>query len=169
MRGADWPCLESVAAGRLTAAAMRKGWEPAVATILLVEDAPDLALYEATLLEAGGHRVLRCWGGPSPFAACPMMRTGSCSLPDAADLIVFACGLVAPVRHRTYRGIHLLRRYRRHRRYGRLPMLVVAFGIPDDLEGIGPLERVEKFADPKQILAAAERLLSVTPPAATMA
>lgn len=33
-----------------------------MATILLVEDAPDLSLYEANHLEAAGHRVLRCGG-----------------------------------------------------------------------------------------------------------
>jgi len=131
-----------------------------VASILLVEDAPDLGLYEASLLEQEGHTVLRCSGGPTPFAACPMMRDGSCPVADAADLIIFSCGVYAPLRHRTYRGVHLLRAYREHPVYGRLPMLVVAVGAPDDLLGSGPIEAVAKFADPKEIVHAVDRLLA---------
>ncbi|HLW15785.1 MAG TPA: hypothetical protein VKV69_00300 [Actinomycetota bacterium] len=131
-----------------------------MASILLVEDAPDLGLYEAGLLEQHGHTVLRCSGGPTPFAACPMMRDGSCPVADAADLIIFSCGVYAPLRHRTYRGVHLLRAYREHPAYGRLPMLVVSVGAPDDLLGTGPIEMVAKFADPKQIVGAVERLLA---------
>ena len=131
-----------------------------MATILLVEDAPDLGLYEARLLEAEGHRVIRCSGGPTIFAACRMMRDGFCPLPDSADLIVFSCGLFAPIRHRTYRGIHLLRAYRAHPRYGRLPMLVVSFGPLEKIEGADAIEIVEKFAGPQAVLDAVGRLLA---------
>lgn len=131
-----------------------------MAKILLVEDTQDLGLYEAQVLEAQGHHVLRCCGGPTPFAACPMMRDRSCPLPDAADLIIFSCGLYGSIRHRTYRGIHLLRAYRDHPIYGRLPMLAVAFGVPDDLGGSGPIEKIEKFADPNDVVDAVERLLA---------
>lgn len=92
-----------------------------MATILLVEDQPDLVLYEGRLLEAAGHRVIRCPGGPTPFAACTMLRRGTCPLPDSVDLIVFDCGMFGPLRHRSYRGIHLLRAYRSHARYGACP------------------------------------------------
>lgn len=130
-----------------------------MANILLVEDAPDLGLYEAGLLEQHGHTILRCSGGPTPFAACPMMREGSCPVADAADLIIFSCGVFAPLRHRTYRGIHLLRAYREHPLYGRLPMLVVAVGAPEDVGGSGPIEMVAKFADPQEIIHAVDHLL----------
>lgn len=130
-----------------------------MSTILLVEDAPDLGLYEGRILAAEGHNILRCSGGPTPFAACPMMRDGVCSLVDAADVIVFACQMFTPMPHRSYRGIHLLRAYRDHPVYGRLPMLVVAYGAPDDLGGSGPIERLEKFSEPDAIVAAVDRLL----------
>lgn len=130
-----------------------------MATILLVEDAPDLGLHEARLLEAAGHRLLYCCGGPDPLTACPMLRFGACPLPANADLIVFSCGMVA-MRGRTYRGVHLLRAYREHALYGRLPMLVVSMGVPDDLPGSGPIDVVEKWSGPKQIVQAVERLLS---------
>ena len=133
-----------------------------MATILLVEDEPDLGLYEAGLLEDLGHRVLRCGGSPAPLAACPMMRGDPCPLPEAADLIIFACGLIAPVRHRVYRGAQLLRAYRSHAWYGRIPMLIVAMGAPDSVEGEGPVERVERFSDPGVIVAAATRLLGAS-------
>lgn len=133
-----------------------------MASILLVEDAPDLGLYEAQLLEKEGHTILRCSGGPTPFAACPMMREGSCPVADAADLIIFSCSMFGPLQHRTYRGIHLLRTYREHPFYGRLPMLVVAVGAPDDVGGSGPIDKVAKFADPQEIIYAVDRLLQRT-------
>jgi CheY-like chemotaxis protein len=132
-----------------------------VATILLVEDRPDLGLYEAGLLEQAGHRVIRCGGGPTPHAACPMLRNGSCPLPDGADLVVFSCAMFAPMPGRSYRGGHLLRAYRAHPRYGRLPMLVVSVGAPDDVGGTGPLAKVDKFSSPGAVLEAAEALLRV--------
>lgn len=52
-----------------------------MATLLLVEDQPDLILLEARLLEERGHRVLACRGSPTPFAACPLLRRGGCPLP----------------------------------------------------------------------------------------
>jgi CheY-like chemotaxis protein len=130
-----------------------------VASILLVEDAPDLGVYEAGVLEQHGHTVLRCSGGPTPFAACPMIPDGSCPVADAADLIIFSCGMFGPLRHRTYRGIHLLRAYREHPVYGRLPMMVVSVGAPDDLGGTGPVQIVAKFASPNDIVDAVEQLL----------
>jgi hypothetical protein len=129
-----------------------------LATILLVEDALDLGAYEANVLEAQGHRVLRCGGGATPFSACTMMRYGSCPLPAAADLIVFSCGMIA-VKHRSYRGVHLLRAYRQHAEYGRLPMLVVSFGVPSGLGGSGPMKVIDKFSSPQTILDAVSGLL----------
>jgi hypothetical protein len=134
-----------------------------MATILLVEDVPDLGLYEALLLEASGHRVLRCSGGPTPFAACPMMRRGSCPLPDSADLIIFSSGLFTWIRHRSYRGDHLLRTYRNHPRYGALPMLLIARDAPGDLAGSGRLETVDRFSHPRRVLEAIQRLLAPSP------
>lgn len=132
-----------------------------MSTILLVEDAPDLGTYEAYALEAEGHRVLRCGGAPTPLAACPMMRGRPCPLAEAADVIVFSCGLVAPVAGRSYRGVHLLRAYREHRDYGRKPMLVVSVGMPQDLGGSGPLRYVEKFSAPDRVIQAVERLAAM--------
>lgn len=61
---------------------------------------------------------------------------------------------------RTYRGSHLLRAYRTHPRYGRLPLVLVTAGpLPEDLEGSGPTETVGAFADPRAVLAAVHRLL----------
>lgn len=135
-----------------------------MSTILLVEDAPDLGLFEAGLLEAAGHRVLRCGGGPSPLAPCPMLRRGRCALAEAADLIVFSCALFPPVRGRTYRGIDVLRGYRSHTDYGRRPMLIVSVGAPRDLSGGGPVEVVEKHANPPVVIDAARRLLDARRP-----
>ena len=131
-----------------------------MATVLVVEDAPDLVLYEARLLEAAGHRVIRCGGAPSPLAACPMLRFGNCPVADAADVIVFDCGMWGPIRHRTYGGLQLARAYRDHQRYGRLPMLVVGEGSAERLGGRGPLETIPKFSEPRLVVAAVERLLS---------
>lgn len=131
-----------------------------MATILLVEDQPDLVLYEMRLLERAGHRVIRCSGGATPFAACPMMRFGSCALPDVADVILFDCGMFGPLRHRTYRGIHLLKAYRSHPVYGRLPMLVVTEALPEGLEGSGPIDSIPKFSEPMIVVEAIESLLT---------
>jgi CheY-like chemotaxis protein len=131
-----------------------------MATILLVEDYPNLGLYEAMLLEGKGHRVIRCNGAPAPLSACPMIRYGSCPLPDAADLILFSSAMFMPMRHRSYNGSVLLQRYRAHPVYGRLPMLVVTIGAPRELAGSGPIEIVEKFASPERIVQAIDRLLA---------
>ena len=124
-----------------------------MASILLIEDGPGIEGQLPGLLAAAGHRVLRCGGGPTPLAACPLLRHGRCPL-----------GL--PLRGRTYRGIHLLRAYRRHLHYGRLPLILVAIAPPQDLEGTGPTELVATFTDPAAVLAAVNRLLQlpVTPP-----
>lgn len=132
------------------------------ATILLVEDAPDLGLYEAKILEARGHHVLRCGGSPRPFGACPMLRYRSCALPNAADAIVFSSHL-GPFWGQTYRGVDLLRAYRSHPAYGRLPMLVVSLGPRPQLDGTGPLEFVDKFSSPRAVLDAVDRLLADRP------
>ncbi|HJT37920.1 MAG TPA: hypothetical protein VJ818_05800 [Actinomycetota bacterium] len=130
-----------------------------MASILLVEDVPDLGLYEANILEREGHTVLRCSGGPSAFTACPLLKVGSCSVADAADLIIFSAGLFGPIRHRSYGGVNILRAYRSHPVYGRIPMLVVAYGVPKDLGGTGRLVYIEKRTDPEQILNAVDTLL----------
>jgi len=131
-----------------------------MATVLLVEDWPDLGIYEAEILEAEGHTVLRCTGGPSPFGACPMLRDGACRLADACDVIVVSGAPTMPLRYRTYRGRDLIRAYRRHPAYGRKPMLVVSFEPIDCVEGMGPLARIEKHSNPAKVLGAVEALLS---------
>ncbi len=135
-----------------------------MASILLVEDGPGVGRQLTSLLAAAGHRVLRCGGGPTPLAACPLLRQGSCPLPDAAELLVFACTLPLPLPGRSYRGIHLLHAYRAHPDYGRLPLVLVAIAPPHDLQGPGPTEMVGTFTDPAAVLAAVNRLLQ--PPAA---
>lgn len=129
-----------------------------MATILLVEDQPDVGLYEAQILEGAGHRIVRCIGGPTLFGACPLLKFGHCSLADHADLILFSIPMFA-MRGRTYRGEHLLRAYREHADYGRLPMVVVSLGIPRDLPGTGPLARVDKFSEPHAVIGAVEDVL----------
>jgi CheY-like chemotaxis protein len=114
-----------------------------MATILLVEDGATVSREVTRLLEAAGHRVVRCGGGPTPLAACPLLRSGRCPFVDSADLLVFACTLTLPLPGRSYRGIHLLRAYRGHPDYGRLPLLLVAVEPPRDLAGAGPIEVVE--------------------------
>lgn len=130
-----------------------------MAVILLLEDQPDIGTYEADVLEAAGHRIVRCVGGPTLFNACPLLRRGRCSLVDWADMIVFSLPMFS-MRGRTYRGEHLLRAYRSHPNYGRLPMLIVSLGTPPELPGEGPIERVEKFSNPNAVLEAVARLLS---------
>lgn len=130
-----------------------------MARILLVEDAPDLGTYEAKILEARGHRVLWCCGGPPGLAACPMLRTGSCVLPESAEVIVFSCALLPQMHGHSYRGSHLLRAYREHPVYSRKPMLVVSIGAPTDLPGTGPLRFIDKHADPDAVLKAIDELL----------
>jgi CheY-like chemotaxis protein len=130
-----------------------------MARILLVEDEPDLGTYEAFMLEAEGHHVLRCSGGIDPFRACPLLRRGTCSLADAADLILFSVRLYAPLRHRMYNGTHLLKAYRRHPVYGRLPMLVVSVGLPEHLEGTGAIRSIAKYSEPHSVLEAIKELI----------
>jgi CheY-like chemotaxis protein len=130
-----------------------------MASILLVEDGPGTGRQLTSLLAAAGHRVLCCGGGPTPLAACPLLRQGRCPLADAAQLLIFGCPLGLPLRSRSYRGIHLLRAYRAHPDYGRLPLVLVAVAPPHDLEGPGPIELVETFTDPAAVLAAVNRLL----------
>jgi hypothetical protein len=90
-----------------------------------------------SLVAVAGHRVLRCGGGPTPLGACLLLRQGRCPLPDAAELVVFACTLNLPLPGRSYRGIHLLRAYRAHPDYGRLPLVLVAAAPPQNLQGPG--------------------------------
>jgi CheY-like chemotaxis protein len=130
-----------------------------MATILLIEEEPDLALFEVKLLEDKGHRVIRCGGGLNPLSACPLMRFGDCPVPEPADLILFSCPLYAPVLRRSYRGEALLRTYRSHPRYGSVPMVVVSAGAPADLSGTGPLAFVRKFSSPGAVIAAVEEML----------
>jgi len=130
-------------------------------TVLLVEETPDLSLYEAKVLEEAGHRVFRCSGAPTPHSICPMMHDRPCPLAEEADVIVFSCALFAPIRGTPYRGEHLLRAYRNHPEYSRKPMLIVSVGEPPDLPGTGPIATVRKFEDPDAIIAAVEHLSSV--------
>jgi hypothetical protein len=106
-----------------------------MAAILLIEDGPGIGGQLPGLLAAAGHRVLRCGGGPTPLAACPLLRQGHCLLADAAELLVFACPLELPLRGRSYRGSHLLAAYRTHPDYGRLPLVLVTIAPPEDLGG----------------------------------
>jgi len=133
-----------------------------MATILLVEDIPDLATFEARLLEAAGHRIIRCSGGPAVFGVCPLMRGDDCGIAAPADLILFACRLFAPMPRRSYRGIHLLRAYRSHPVYGRLPFVVVSAGDPGGLEGLGPIEILPKGADPAAVIRSVTRMLGAS-------
>jgi hypothetical protein len=137
-----------------------------MASILLIEDGPGVGRQLTSLLAAAEHRVLRCGGGPTPLAACPLLRQGRCPLADAAELLVFACPLDRPLRGRSYRGIHLLHAYRAHPDYGRLPLVLVAVAPPQDLEGPGPTEMVETFTEPAVVVAAVHRLLQPRPVAA---
>jgi CheY-like chemotaxis protein len=134
-----------------------------MANILLVEDQAGGGRELPGLLAAAGHRVVRCGGGPTPLGACLLLRRGRCPLPDATDLLVFACTLDLPMPGRSYRGIHLLRAYRAHPVYGQLPLVLVAVASPRDLRGSGPTEVVETFGDPNGVLAAVNRLLRPRP------
>jgi CheY-like chemotaxis protein len=133
-----------------------------MATILLVEDGATVSRQVSCLLETAGHRVVRCGGGPTPLAACLLLRYGRCPLVDSADLVVFACALALPLPGRSYRGIHLLRAYRAHPDYGRLPLMLVAVAPPHHLAGAGPIEVVETHTDSAAVVAAANRLLQPT-------
>lgn len=130
-----------------------------MATILLVDCGATVDREVTRLLEAVGHRVVRCGGGPTPLAACLLLRYGRCSLVDSADLLIFACPLALPLPGRSYRGIHLLRAYRAHPDYGRLPLALVAVAAPHNLGGTGPLEVTETHTDPAAVVAAVNRLL----------
>ena len=130
-----------------------------MATILLVEDGATVSREVSYLLGAAGHQVVRCGGGPTPLAACLLLRHGRCPLVDNADLVVFACPLALPLSGRSYRGIHLLRAYRAHPRYGRLPLVLVTIAPPHELEGSGPLEVMQTNAGPAAVVAAVNRLL----------
>jgi CheY-like chemotaxis protein len=136
--------------------------ETAMATILLVEDAATVSGQVTRLLEAAGHQVVRCGGGPTPLAACLLLRHGRCPLVDNADLVVFACPLALPLPSRSYRGIHLLHAYRAHPDYGRLPLVLVAVAPPHNLAGAGPIEVVATHTDPAAVVAAVNRLLQPT-------
>lgn len=131
--------------------------------ILLVEEAPDLGAFEARILERDGHVVFRCNGAPSGGGACPMLRTGSCTIADAAEMILFACSLYMPMQGRSYNGMTLLNAYRHHPVYSKLPMLIVTLGAPEHVAGTGPVEIVEKFSDPTRVIEAARRLIARIP------
>lgn len=121
-------------------------------TVLVVQNAPD-GLVDVASLEDAGYLVRRCFGGQTTFAACPMLRKGDCPLPAGADVIVFAPGLFdVPVAHRTYRMIHVLRGYRRHPAYARLPMLVLADALPPKLGGSGPVWLLDPNTPSEELL-----------------
>src|SRR6266516_423609 len=125
----------------------------AMAIILLVEDGATVSREVTCPLEAAGHRVVRCGGGPTPLAACLLMRHGRCPFVDNADLLVFACALALPLPSRSYRG---------HPDYARLPLVLVAVAPPHSLGGSGPIEVVETHTDPAAVVAAVDRLLQPT-------
>ena len=131
-----------------------------MANILLVEDRPDLGLYEYGLLERAGHRVMWCGGGPTPHGSCPMLTRGACPLADSADMLLFSCAMSMPMRGRGYRGEHLLRAYREHRRYGKLPTVVVSIGAPKEMAGTGSYATVDKFSSPRIVVDAVESMLA---------
>jgi hypothetical protein len=131
-----------------------------MANILLVEDRPDLGLFEAKLLEREGHRMIWCGGGPTPFVACPMLKSGSCALADSADMVLFSCALSAPMRGRSYRADHLLNAYRSHPRYGKLPMVVSSIGAPKEMTGTGPYATVDKFSSPRSVVETTRSMLA---------
>jgi hypothetical protein len=133
-----------------------------MATILLIEDGATISREVTRLLEAAGHQVVRCGGGPTPLAACLLLRYGRCPFVDNADLLVFARALALPLSGRSYRGIHLLRAYRAHPDYGRLPLVLVAVAPPHNLGGAGPIEVVETPTDLVAVVAAVHRLLQPT-------
>lgn len=130
-----------------------------MATILLIEDAPGRGFGEAVALEAAGHRVLRCGGGPATFRPCPLLDHTARSLASTADLILFACPLYRPLWGRSYSGAELLHAYRSHPEYGSLPMVVLTAEDPGDVEGTGPLE-VAALASWSAAVEAVERLLA---------
>src|SRR6266545_4801604 len=67
-----------------------------------------------------------------------------------------------PLSCRSYRGMHLLRAYRAHPDYGRLPLVLVAVAPPHNLGGAGPIEVVETHTVPAAVVAAVDRLLQPT-------
>jgi CheY-like chemotaxis protein len=136
-----------------------------MASILLIEDGPGVGRQLTSLLAAAGHRVLRCGGGPTPLAACPLLHQGRCPLADAAELPVFACPLGLPPRGRSYRGIHLLHAYRAHPDYGRLPLVLVAMA-PAGSGGTGADRSGGDVHRPAVVVAAVHRLLQPRPAAA---
>ena len=133
-----------------------------MATVLLLDDRETVSQEVARLLEADDHRVVRCGGGPTPLAACPLLRYGRCPLVGSADLVIFALPLTLPLPGRSYRGIHLLRAYRAHPDYQRLPLVLVTVAAPRNLGGAGPIEVVEPQSEPAAVVAAVNRLLQST-------
>lgn len=127
-----------------------------MAVVLVIQDTPE-GIVDLHALEDAGHLVRRCFGSASTFAACPMLRTGDCPLPAGAQVIVFAPGFLdAPVAHRSYRMVHVLRGYRRHPAYARLPVVLVADRIPEGLGGSGTIRLLPPSASASALHAAIE-------------
>ncbi len=57
-----------------------------MATILVIEDGATVSREVTRLLEAAGHRVVRCGGGPTPLAACLLLRYGRCPFVDTTPI-----------------------------------------------------------------------------------
>jgi hypothetical protein len=72
---------------------------------------------------------------------------------------VFSVPLFGRLRGRTYRGIDLLRAYREHPLYSRVPCLIVSVGDPGPLEGTGPVALVDKFSSPDAVVDRVETML----------
>lgn len=134
------------------------------ATILLVEDHPDLSMFEAGILEAEGHTVYRCGGSPVPCGDCPVLKGDPCSLADAADVLIISTGMIGPVgpasRVGAPTGQMLVEAYRAHDRYGWLPTLVVSATRPTVEEGIGPFVWIPKHSAPEAIVGVVHDLIA---------
>ncbi|MFA5890240.1 MAG: hypothetical protein WDA27_04685 [Actinomycetota bacterium] len=130
-----------------------------MATVLIVEDEPDLAVYEAKLLEDAGHCVVMCGGSRTPKGGCDLIRCGVCAVPETVDVILFSCRLFAPLEGQTSEGARMIRAYRSHPRYSHIPLLVVFVTGSTHLPGTGPIELIGKFNSPTSVLDSVSRLL----------
>lgn len=134
-----------------------------MATVLIVEDEADLAVYEAKLLEDAGHTVVMCGGARTPKGGCSLIRCGACELPETVDLILFSCRLFAPLEGQTSEGARMVRAYRSHPRYSHIPLLVVFVTGSVHLPGTGPIELIGKFNSPTSVLDSVSRMLQAGP------
>ena len=128
------------------------------APILMISDGRRSAEEAGRLLREAGHRVALCGGGLVPYAACPLLKAGSCPVAEAAGVIIFALAPLPQTFGRSYGGAELLKAYRSHPYLSKVPMVLVSDGHLGDVAGEGPVEFVGASARPKAIASAAERL-----------